>query len=469
MRNVAWRPVLIVAAVAAVIHLAVALRYGWHRDELYYVTSGQHPAFGYIDQPPLTPLLAALAGNLVVLRILAVVAQVGCVLLTAMLAAELGGGRRAQTLAAACIAACPVFVGASLLFGTTVLDQVVWIAVFLTTARALRIGTTRSWLLPGLIAGIGLENKDTVAVLLAGIGLGLLLYRRDVLRTWGPWLAAGLALLLALPNIVWQFANGWPEFGMAAVLSDRTGGILGSLIQLVLLAVLLAGPPIVAVWWLGARWLAKGEYRWLLVVVIVTAVVFTLSGGKSYYTAPVLAALFAAGAVRIGSTPSKGWIVAIAATAVVAIFLTLPVLPASIQTHLRAVDPEPVETFGWPEFVAQVTAAERAMPPGTPIFTSNYGEAGALTIIGGFQNVYSGHNAYGDWGPPPGTPSTVLCVGEFTADELKQGWQYVEAIAVITMPDGIQNEETINHATMFRCERPRGTWAQMWPAIRHLD
>src|SRR6201999_2965528 len=117
MRNVAWRPVLIVAAVAAVIHLAVALRYGWHRDELYFVTSGRHPAFGYIDQPPLTPLLAALAGNLVVLRILAVVAQVGCVLLTAMLAAELGGGRRAQTLAAACIAACPVFVGASLLFG----------------------------------------------------------------------------------------------------------------------------------------------------------------------------------------------------------------------------------------------------------------------------------------------------------------------------------------------------------------
>jgi 4-amino-4-deoxy-L-arabinose transferase-like glycosyltransferase len=464
--DTAWRPVLIVAAVAAVVHLAVALRYGWHRDELYYVTAGQHPAFGYIDQPPLTPLIAGLAGNLLALRLLAIAAQVGCVLLTAMLTAELGGDRRAQTLAAGCIAACPVFVGASLLFGTTVLDQVVWIAVFLTTARALRLGTTRSWLLPGLIAGIGLENKDTVAVLLAGIGIGLLLYRRDVLRTRGPWLAAGLALLIALPNIIWQFANGWPEFTMATVLSGRQGGTLGSIVQLVLLALLLAGPPLVGIWWLGARWLAKGEYRWLLVVAVVTAVVFTLAGGKSYYTAPVLAALFAAGAIRIGS---KGWVPAIAITGVVSVLLTLPVLPASVMTNLRAVDEEPVETFGWPEFVDQVRQAERAMPPDTPIFTSNYGEAGALTVLGGFTDVYSGHNAYGDWGPPAGASPTVLCVGEFTAAELQRGWQYVEPIAFIKMPDGVKNEETVNHAEMFRCERPRGSWAQMWPRLRHLD
>jgi 4-amino-4-deoxy-L-arabinose transferase-like glycosyltransferase len=471
MRNVGWRPVLIVAAIAAVVHLAVALRYGWHRDELYYVTSGQHPAFGYIDQPPLTPLLAALAGNLFVLRILAIAAQVGCVLLTAMLAAELGGNRRAQVLAAGCIAACPVFVGASLLFGTTVLDQVVWIAVFLTTARALRIGTVKAWLVPGAIAGVGMENKDTVAVLLAGIGLGLLLYRRDVLRTRGPWLAVGLALLIALPNIVWDFANGWPEFEMAAVLSQRTGGVLGSLVQLVLLAVLIAGPPIVGIWALGARWLAKGEYRWLLVAAIVTAVVFTLSGGKSYYTAPVLAPLFAAGATRIGSyeKPSKGWPRAIAVSGVVAIFLTLPILPPSVQTYLRAVDPQPVETYGWPEFVDQVAQAEKAMPPDTPIFTSNYGEAGALTMLGGFQNVYSGHNAYGDWGPPPGMSPTVLCVGEFTADHLKRAWGYVGVIKQISLPDGIKNEEIVNHATIYRCEQPRGSWAQLWPELRHLD
>jgi hypothetical protein len=468
MRSVAWRPVLIVAAVAAVVHLAVALRYGWHRDEFYFVTAGQHPAFGYVDQPPLAPLLAALAGNLPVLRILAIAGQVGCIVLTAMLAAELGGERRAQTLAAAVMAACPVFVGASMLFGPTVLDQVVWIAVFLTTARALRIGTAKSWLWPGVIAGVGMENKDTVAVLLAGIGIGLLVCRRDVLRAPGPWLAAGVALVVALPNIVWQAANGWPQFEMAAVLSNRQGGTLGSLVQLVLLAVLQAGPLLVAVWVLGARQLAKGEHRWLLVVVIVTAVVFTIAGGKSYYTAPVLAALFAAGAVRIGKL-SKGWITAVGVTAVLAVFLTLPILPPSVQTNLRAIDPEPMETYGWPEFVDQVKQAQRAVPAGTPILTSNYGEAGALTILGGLDNVYSGQNSYGDWGPPPGTSPTVLVVGEFKADQLRLGWQKVELIAPITLPGGIKNEEIVNHATIFRCDQPKGSWAQLWPRLRHLS
>jgi hypothetical protein len=466
MRTVVWRPVLIVAAVAAVVHLAVAWRYGWHRDEFYFVTAGQHPAFGYVDQPPLTPLLAGLAGNLLVLRIMAVAAQVGCIVLTAMLAAELGGDRKAQTLAAAVIAACPIFVGSSLLFGTSVLDQVVWIGVFLTTARALRIGAVKAWLWPGVIAGLGLENKDTVAVLLAGIGVGLLLYRRDVLRTAGPWLAAGVALVIALPNIVWQAVHGWPQFEMAAVLSDRTGGTLGSLGQLLVLAFLQAGPPLVAVWVLGARELTK--HRWLLVVVILAPVVFTLAGGKSYYPAPVLAVLFAAGAVRIGRL-SRGWLAAVAVTAVIALLVALPVLPPTIQTNLRAVDPEPMETYGWPEFANQVKQVARTMPPGTPILTSNYGEAGALTVLGGLPDVYSGQNAYGDWGPPPGTSPTVLAVGGFTADQLRQGWQKVQTIAPITLPDGIKNDEIRWHATIFRCDGPRGSWAQMWPKLRHLS
>jgi Dolichyl-phosphate-mannose-protein mannosyltransferase len=466
MRTVVWRPVLIVAAIAAVVHLAVAWRYGWHRDEFYFVISGQHPDFGYVDQPPLTPLLAALAGNLVVLRILAVAAQVGGIVLTAMLAAELGGDRKAQTLAAAVIAACPIFVGASLLFGTTVLDQVVWIGVFLTTARALRIGTVKVWLWPGVIAGLGLENKDTVAVLLVGIGVGLLLYRRDVLKTPGPWLAAGVALLIALPNIVWQAVHGWPQFEMAAVLADRTGGTLGSLGQLLVLAVLQAGPPLVAVWVLGARELTK--HRWLLVVVILAPVVFTLAGGKSYYPAPVLAVLFAAGAVRIGRL-SKGWLAAVAVTAVVSLVVALPVLPPTIQTNLRAVDPEPMETYGWPEFADQVKQVAQTLPPGTPILTSNYGEAGALTTLGGLPNVYSGQNAYGDWGPPPGTSPTVLVVGGFTADQLRQGWQKVQTIAPITLPDGIKNDEIVWHATIFRCDEPKGSWAQLWPKLRHLS
>jgi hypothetical protein len=250
------------------------------------------------------------------------------------------------------------------------------------------------------------------------------------------------------------------------VLSDRTGGMLGSLIQLVLLAVLQAGPPLVAIWVLGVRRLATVDFRWLLILVAVVAVVFTVAGGKSYYTAPVLAALFAAGATRLRS---KVWVPFIVLSGVVAVFLTLPVLPPSVQTRLNAIDPEPLATYGWPEFVDQVKRAEATMPPGTPILTSNYGEAGALTVLGGLDNVYSGHNSYADWGPPPGTSPTVLCVGEFKAAQLELGWRVVRPIAEITLPDGAQNEETLNHATIFRCEQPRGSWAEMWPKLRHLS
>ncbi|HEX9334593.1 MAG TPA: glycosyltransferase family 39 protein, partial [Pseudonocardiaceae bacterium] len=273
---IAWRPVWLVAAAIGVIHLAVAARYGWHHDEFYYVITGRHPAWGYVDQPPLVPFLARLAaalpGDVLPLRLLAIAAQIGCVLLGAALAAEFGGGRRAQVIAAAAVGACLAFVGAALLFGTTVTDQVVWLALFVLVARALRSGTTGAWLWAGLVAGIGLENKDTVAVLLAGIAAGLLVYRRDVLRTPGPWLAGAVAVVLALPNVLWDALHGWPNLAMAHALAAKQGGPLGALAQVPLLALIGAGPTLIALWVLGVRWLGSPDghaHRWLLAATVV--------------------------------------------------------------------------------------------------------------------------------------------------------------------------------------------------------
>ena len=480
----AWWSVAVVGAVAAALHLAVATRYGWHRDEFYYVICGRHQAWGYVDQPPLTPLLArlltTLPGGLLPLRLAAIAAFAGCVLLTAMLAAEFGGQRRAQVLAAAAIAGCPWFVGVSLLFGTSVLDQLVWVTLFVLIARALRLRTMRAWLLTGVVAGIGLENKDTVVVLLAGVAVGLVSFRRDVLRTPGPWLAAGVAVALAAPNLLWDALNGWPNLQMAQVLSAKQGGPLGSVAQLPVLAVLLAGPLLVALWVIGARWLASSagrEHRWVVAAAVVAVAVFTISGGKPYYAAPVLAALFAAGAVRVEAAARPrgriGWPVAITASVVIAVLTGLPVLPVSAANALRSINPELVETYGWPQFVDQVAQAAASLPPSTPIFTSNYGEAGALAILGppvGLRRpVFSGHNNYGLWGPPPGQPDTVLCVGQWAIDYLHRFWSQVRQIAPITLPAGVRNQEIAHHATIYLCTQPHGSWAQLWPALRHLD
>lgn len=478
----AWRPVLLVVGVAAAIHLAVANRFGWHRDEFYYVISGRHLAFGYVDQPPLVPLLARLAadlpGGVVPLRVLAIAANLGCILLGARLAAEFGGRRWAQTITAAAIAVSTVFVAATALFGTTVTDQLVWVALLVLVARALRLGTTWSWLAAGLVAGIGLENKDTVLVLLAGITIALFVTRRDVLRTPAPWLAGGLAILIALPNVIWNALHGWPQIKMAAVESAAQGGPLGSLVHLPLAAILYGGVGMILLWVSGARWLASPagrDQRWLLIVVIAVVVLLTASGGKPYYPVPLFAGLFAAGAVRYQDMQVRNWRIwaGIALTAVISLVVSLPVLPEQAASAVRGVNPELAETYSWPSFVDQVHRVSATLPPDTVIYTSNYGEAGSLTILGpavGVHNpIYSGHNSYTYWGPPPGTPSTVLCIGEFTANDLRHFWSHVTELAPITLPNGLQDEETAKHAAIYLCQQPVGTWAQLWPYLRHFD
>ena len=188
LHRYAWPTIGTIATVTGLAHLAVATRYGWHRDELYYVDAGHHPAFGYVDQPPLTPLVARLAdflpGGVLPLRLVAIAAQAGCILLVAALARELGAGRRAQSITAACVAASPLVVAGSMLLGTTILDELAWSATILLVARALRTRTTTSWVAAGVVAGIGLENKQTMVVLIAGTLLGLALVRaRRAART----------------------------------------------------------------------------------------------------------------------------------------------------------------------------------------------------------------------------------------------------------------------------------------------
>lgn len=212
-------------------------------------------------------------------------------------------------------------------------------------------------------------------------------------------------------------------------------------------------------------------------VAVVVVVVFTASSGKDYYSAPVLAGLFAAGAVRVETTWRARrwprWPVAITVTGLLAVLFELPVLPVSAASAMGTVSPELMLTYGWPQLVDEVAHAAAPLPAGTPVFTSDYGEAGALTTLGpsvGLPNpVYSGHNTYTLWGPPPGTPDTVLCVGKFKADYLRRAWSQVREIAPITLPDNLRNAEITQHAAIYLCQQPHGTWAQLWPELRHFD
>jgi len=480
-----WRGVGGIVAVVAVAHGAIATRYGWHRDEFYYVAAGRRLAWGYVDQPPLTPLLARAAnaaGRLVGLRVAAIVVQAATIVVAALVAREMGGGRRAQLLTAGCIAGCAVFIGASLFLGTTPVDQLCWTLIIWAALRAMRTATTRAWVLAGIAAGVGLDNKHTVAVLLVALLAGLLVTNPTVLRTRGPWLAAGIAAVVWAPNLWWDATHHWETLHMASALADKQGGIGGSITQLPLLMLLFPGPPIVFMLLRGLRWGRRDgpdrTYRWLLITGAVVVTVFTLAGGKPYYSAPMFVPFFALGSIATerhafgrprwpATVPTL-----IATSAIVGSVLALPYLPASFASAVRPISKEPMETYGWPNLATQVAAVAAANPGVVAVYVSNYGEAGALHTHGRSAGltlpVVTGHNAYRDWGPPPGTPTDVLAVGEFDQTFLSRAWTDVEQIAVISLPDHLHNEETANHTTIFHCQGPKGTWQQLWPTLSYL-
>src|SRR3954451_6944615 len=217
---VPW-PAVLVAGVMIVGLLAVSGAYGFHGDEMYYVVAGRHPAFGYVDQPPLTPLLSAasvavLGATPTAVRVLPALEMALVVLLVALLARDLGGSRRAQILAAV-TAALSGYLGAGHLDTTTEPDLLAWAVIVWLLVRLLARGDRRLWPAVGVTAGIGLENKDTLLFLAAGLALGLVVSRRwDVVRSPWAWAALGTAFLLWAPNLVWQAANGWPQITMAS-------------------------------------------------------------------------------------------------------------------------------------------------------------------------------------------------------------------------------------------------------------
>jgi len=484
--SVQWGPVLAIAAVVAAGHALIATRYGWHRDEFYYVASGRHPAWGYPDQPPLTPVIARLAaalpGGVAPLRAVAIGLQAATVVLGGVTAHELGGSRRAQSLAAGAVAGCGVFVGASLFLGTTPVDQFLWAVIVLCTLRAVRTGALRWWVAAGVASGVGLENKHTVAVLLVAMAVGLVLRRRHALRGAGPWIAAVIAAALWAPNLFWDAQHHWVTIEMAGVIADDQGGVGGALAQLPVLLFLLPAPPLVFLWIRGARFGARqrfgSDHSWLVVAAGVVVVVIVAGGGKPYYPAPLLLPLFALGAVATERREAERgsqmrWTTGlVVAAVVVSPVVSLPVLGPRFSTWLRPAAREPMETYGWPRLAAQVDAVIARNPGVVAVYAGNYGEAGALDRFGRRAGrtvpVVAGQNAYGEWGPPAGTPTEVIAVGQFDRSFLETSWSHVERVGRVEFPDGIENDESEN-AAIFRCSGPKGTWAELWSNLSYLS
>ncbi|HZE04670.1 MAG TPA: glycosyltransferase family 39 protein [Solirubrobacteraceae bacterium] len=458
----ALAPALAVVALKGALTFAVAGRYGWHRDELYYAVSGLHLQGGYVEFPPMTALLAALARvlfgwSLVGLRAFTILAGAATVLVGVLVARELGASRRAQTLTAVLIAFCPGMLATNWPFQPVALDQlttllVLWLAVRLARGRG-------SWPLLGLAAGIGLETKYTLTVVLVLLIAAFLVWRRDALSPTGLTVAVAIALVLMAPNLVWEAQHGWTSVHF--VLHPPPSGSDETRSQFIANLLLLTGvatPVAVA----GVMSLLRDRIlRPLGWTVVGTVAAYFLLGGKSYYTLPVIVFALAA-----GSIPLDRWLTrrrfqiagaAFVAVDLLALPILLPVLPLRTAERHGVISArgDYQSEIGWPDYVHQV---ERLAAGADVIVASNYGEAGALELFGhGLPPVASVDVTMRYWRPAV-TGRAVLLVG-YTPRSAPfcTGYRLVGRIATPKGSD--ERGQPIAHCTLD------GTLAHVWPRI----
>jgi len=470
----------VVATVVAVL-LVVAPRYGFHRDELYFLAAGRRLDWGYVDQPPLTPLLARLVDTLpgnvtpLALRVLPALCAGGAALVAALLARRFGGRTFAMACASAFVGGMGIVLAASHLFSTTTFDLLLSSLVLLGLARLVDGADQREWLWVGLVVGVAGLNKLTIAGTVLALLAGLLLTSsRGLLRSRWPWLAGGLAMCLVAPTLVWQAGHGWPQLEMSASLrADSDGPVAFLAMQLISLSVFLAIPAAAG---FGTLWRARdGRWRLFPWAYLILLVVYLLAAGSFYYVAPLYIPLLAAGAVWLEGRAAAARILVLSLCAVgvgTAAVIALPILPIEDARVVNDVNAELGETAGWPELVDQVRTAVDLLPSAdrsrAVIFTSNYGEAGALEVLGAdldLPPVTSGHNSYWTWGPPQAS-GPIITVGP-TGPGLARICPDLEQVSVIDNGVNISNEEQGQPISI--CWEPRGTLDSIWDELRHYN
>jgi 4-amino-4-deoxy-L-arabinose transferase-like glycosyltransferase len=495
---IATRTLAAFALTTLILHLVIAGRYGWFRDELYYIDAGKHLSGGYVDFPMMVALLADLqravfGTSLTALHVLPPVAGACIIILTALMAREMGGGLTAQRVAGLSALVAPAFIGADALFTMDAFDQLWWTLGAFILLRLLTLQTRpgsardvdqakqRLWLLLGLVCGLGLLTKLTI------LGFGLVVAaalrdpaRRELLTPW-PYLAGLISFAFLVPYAAWEVAHGWPTLTFWNNYG-HTEDPATFLIQVVLLMQPLALPLWLAGLWYLLRNPAAEPYRPVGWTFLTLFILFLGLHAKSYFLVPAFPPLLAAGAVAL---ERQAWLrprarlVPLAAAALVLGGIVLapvvaPILPPKTLASVMSSPIQPVaDRFGWPQFVGTVSAVYHRLPASqrrqTTILAGNYGEAGALDLLGPADHlprVISPHNTYYFWDQGV-TPGRIVIATDFRRSDLLPYFSSVRQAAITASQDGIQNEEV--GRSVYICRGLKMPWSRVWPRIRNFS
>jgi len=478
---------LAIAVVVAVVHLLTNHRYGFHRDELQFLSDARHLDWGFVPYPPFTPFverigLGIFGVSLVGLRLFSVIVQALAIFVTGLMARELGGGRLAQFAAALAIALSPLPLFEGTEFQYSSFDYLWWVLVAYFTIRLLKTENPRWWLAIGAAVGAGLMTKYTMCFLICGVLGGLLLTRerRYFLSAWF-WGGAAIALLIFLPNLVWQVRHGFislhflQHIHVRDVGEGRANGFARD--QFLICVNLFAAPLCFA--GLGC-FLRDARYRLLAWMYLIPLALFVAGKGRGYYLAaayPMLAAMGAVAGERWVGTLAKAWrwtveAVFFAGLTTCGLYICTLVLPLASAGPLRDFalrnNGDLREELGWTEMAKAVADIRDSLPAeqrqNYGVVVGNYGEQGAIEILGqryGLPVPISMTNSAWLRGYPLPPPSTLIVLG-FSQEHADRTFNSCRLAGHNGNAEGVKNEESEYHPDIFVCGPPLKPWPEFW-------
>lgn len=496
----AWDLLLGLSGTVLLIHLLLSGRYGYFRDELYFLDCGRHLDWGYVDMAPMIALLSrvalALGGSLHVIRAIAGVGGAGIVVLTMLITWRLGGGRYAQALAGVCASLSPFYLATASLFTMNVFEVWCWMGSIYLLIRIIQTGNSKLWIRFGVVSGLGIMNKHSTLFFGAAVVVGLILseQRKEFIKPW-IWIGGVIAGLIFLPNVIWQIQHHFPTLEDLRNVAASGKNVVLPPGPFIVQQILMLHPILFPVWLSGLWFFLAGKgtkYRPLGWTYLVLLTIFIVMHGKDYYLAPAYPMLFAGGAVAIAGwldgarfTHGKLWpktaIVTVIAVACVWIApVVLPLLSpedqvayrhkfhlVSEKTEVNHNGPLPQmfgDQFGWPELVAEVAAFYNSLPAEdraqTAILTGNYGEAGAIDMFGpkyALPTALSGHQNHYFWGTMGFTGNNLITI-QYGSMYLGEICTSVQKVTDHSNPWGMAEE---NRAIYF-CRGLKKPLAEIW-------
>lgn len=500
--------VSILAVVKLVLHLAAAGNYGLFIDELYFLAASEHLAWGYVDMPPGAALLAWFArrifGQTVFgLHLLPALIGAGTVAFTGFFVKKLGGGRLAQLLAGMGMVFANVYWLAFSYLSMNALEPIFWMGCALILIHITQSGDVRWWLPFGIVAGLGLLNKYTLLGFGFGLVAGLVLTPARKLL-WNRWFIVGgiVALVIFLPNLVWNIQNGFPILELQANIRQSERNVQLSPFQFILEQIVFMNPFSLPIWLGGLAWLffhpTGKPYRFLGWSYLITLGLLLITNGRTYYLAPAYPMLFAAGGVLLETLLagraafSKGWktalvgyLVILGVTGLLQVPLYLPILQPEIYIaysqalNLRAPKLEVLDRtelpqlfadrFGWPEMAALAAKVYHSLPAEeqavAAILGNNYGQAGAIDFYGpelGLPKAIGGHQNYYFWGPREFSGQVVIALG-YEASFLSGKFESVQSTQVFQHPYAMAYE----YFPIYVCRQPKASLEEMWDEFKN--